>query len=327
MAAVTRRRFLGGLVAWPMAVEQAVAQQSSRTYAVGLLVPNQLRLQAGYDAFVEEMRVRGYREGGNLRVVLKEAGGKLNTLPALARELVSARVDLIVAFNTPGARAAIDATRQIPIVMTQTGDPVGSGFVTNLARPGGNVTGVSNIVASLAPKRMALLKETIPTMRRLAVIFNPDDPVTVPQLRDVKTSAPTMNIEARMFPVREPRELPETFQTILAWRADCAMWLPGQAQLFRAMTVKLAAERKLPVMVDSAAAIELGGLISYGPDNDEIFRRTASTVDRILKGAKPGDLPVEQPTKLELFVNLKAAQALGLRIPTSVLLRADRVIQ
>jgi putative ABC transport system substrate-binding protein len=189
------------------------------------------------------------------------------------------------------------------------------------------VTGVSNIVASLAPKRIALLKETIPTMRRLAVIFNPDDPITVPQLRDVKASAPTMNIEARMFPVREPRALPETFQNMLAWRADCGIWLPGQAQLFRAMTVKLAAEHKLPVMVDSSAAIALGGFISYGPDNAEVFRRTASKVDRILKGAKPGDLPIEQPTKLELIVNLKAAEALGLKIPPSVMLRADRTIQ
>ena len=273
------------------------------------------------------MRARGYAEGGNLRVVLKEAEGKLDSLPALARELVSARVDVIVAFNTPGARAAIDATRQIPVVITQVGDPVGSGFISNLAHPGGNVTGVSNIVASLAPKRMALLKETISSMRRLAVLFNPDDPITAPQIRDVNRTASKLKIEARLFPMRDPRELPNAFETLAAWRADAAMWLPGQAQLFRAKTVELAAQYKLCVMVDTSGTVALGGLISYGPDNAEIFRRTASKVDRILKGAKPGELPVEQPTKLELAVNLKSAKALGLTIPQSILLRADRVIE
>jgi ABC-type uncharacterized transport system substrate-binding protein len=311
-----------------IAPRRAVAQQvGERVHTIGLLVPNQLRLQAGYEAFVEEMRARGYREGSNLRVLLKEAEGRLDSLPALARELVNARVDVIVAFNTPGSRAAIDATREIPVVITQTGDPVGSGFVTNLARPGGNVTGVSNIVADLAPKRMGLLKETIPAMRRLAVIFNPDDPITEPQVRDVKTTAPKLNIEARLFPVQDPRGLPDAFEEIVRWRADCAIWLPGQSHLFRAATIKLAAQHKLPVMVDSPAATSLGGLISYGPNNAEIFRRTAAKVDRILKGAKPGDLPIEQPTRLELVVNLKTAEALGVKIPRSVVLRADRVIQ
>lgn len=173
--------------AWLIAARRAIAQQAvGRVYSIGLLVPNQLKLQAGYEAYVEEMRSRGDREGGNMRVLLKEAGGRLESLPALARELVGARVDVIVAFNTPGSRAAIDATREIPVVITQTGDPVGSGFVTNLARPGGNVTGVSNIVAFLAPKRMELLKKMIPALRRVAVLFNPEDPIIEPQVRDVK---------------------------------------------------------------------------------------------------------------------------------------------
>ena len=277
MAAASRRQFLVGSAAWLVAARQSAAQQiAGRRYSIGLLVPNELGLQAGYEAFVEEMRARGYQEGSNLRVLRKEAGGRLDSLPVLARELVSARVDVIVAFNTPGSRAAIDATREIPVVITQQGDPVGSGFVTNLARPGGNVTGVSNIVAVLAPKRMDLLKEMIRAMRRLAVIFNPDDPITVPQVRDVKATAPKLNIEARLFPVQDPRELPDAFKRIVEWRADCAMWLQGQSHLFRAMTIKLAAQYKLPVMVDSSAATSLGGLISYGADNAEIFRRTAA---------------------------------------------------
>ncbi len=313
---------------WLVATRRANAQQvAGRLYSIGLLVPNQLKLQAGYDAFVDDMRMRGYQEGGNLRVLLKEAEGRLDRLPALARELVNARVDVIVAFNTPGSRAAIDATRQIPVVITQTGDPVGSGFVSNLARPGGNVTGVSNIVAILAPKRMALLKETIAAMRRLAVIFNPDDPITAPQVRDVSPTASKLKIETRLFPVRDPRELPDTFKEIADWRADAGMWLPGQSHLFRTKSIELAAKYRLPVMVDSSATIALGGLISYGPDNAEIFKRTAAKVDRILKGAKPGELPIEQPTKLELAVNLKTAKALGLNIPQSVLLRADRVVE
>ncbi len=328
MASASRRQFLVGSVAMLVVSRQAAAQQAAgRRYTIGFLVPNELRLQAGYEAFVEEMRVRGYAEGANLRILRKEAGGRLDNLPALARELVSARVEVIVAFNTPGSRAAINATREIPVVITQTGDPVGSGFVTNLARPGGNVTGISNIVAILAPKRMALLKETLPAMRRLAVFFNPDDPITVPQVRDVKAAAPKLNIEARLVPVQNPKELPDAFRKIVAWRADCAMWLLGQGHLFRALSIELAAQHKLPLMADNSGATVLGGLIAYGPDNAEIFRRTAAKVDQILKGAKPGDLAIEQPTTLELAINLKTAAALGLTIPPSILLQATKVIE
>jgi len=305
----------------------ALAQSTRPKYLLGLLVPNELKLQAGYPAFVAEMRARGYEEGKNLRFLLKEAEGALDHLPALARELVAAKVDLIVAFNTPGSRAAINATREIPVVITQTGDPVGTGFVTNLARPGGNVTGVSNIVAILAPKRMALLKETVPSLRRLAVLFNPGDPITAPQVRDVKATAPQLGLEFHLFPLRDLGELQSAFNAISSWRADCVMWLPGQSHLFRVASIRLAEQRKLPLMVDSSGVIPQGGLLAYGPDNDEIFRRTAAKVDRILKGAKPGDLPIEQPTKLELIVNLKTARALGIAVPQSVLLRADRVIE
>jgi putative ABC transport system substrate-binding protein len=307
---------------------QVTAQQTNQPVrSIGLLVPGRLQALYEYPVFVETLRKFGYREGDNLRFLTKEAGGKLDRLPSLARELVDARVSVIVAFNTPGARAAIDATRQIPIVITQVGDAVSSGFVTNLARPGGNVTGVSNMVAGIAPKRMAILKEAMPSARRIAVLFNPGDPITAPQVRDVESSAAALAVEVRLFPVRELQELPETFTQILAWKAHSAVWLLGQHQLFQAMTIKLAAQHNLPVMVGNAGDVAAGGFISYTTDAAEGYRRTAAHVDRILKGTKPGDLPVEQPTRFELAVNLKTAKMLGLKIAPSVLLRADRVVE
>jgi putative ABC transport system substrate-binding protein len=240
---------------------------------------------------------------------------------------VAARPDVIVALNTPGARAAIDATRQIPIVITSVGDPVGSGFVPNLARPGGNVTGVSNMVAELASKRLALLKEAVPRARRIAVMFNPDDPVTVPQLRDAARAGPALKVETRVFPVKAIEDLPETFKQMLAWRADAALWILGQQQAFQARSIELAANHRLPLMVAAPRNVEAGGLISYTFDPVELFSRTAVVVDRILKGAKPGDLPIEQPTKFELTINLKTARALGIAIPLPLLSQADRVIE
>jgi putative ABC transport system substrate-binding protein len=306
---------------------QVTAQQKQPVRSIGLLVPGRLQALSEYPVFVETLRKLGYREGSNLRFVLKEAEGKLDRLPSLARELVDARVGVIVAFNTPGARAAIDATRQIPIVITHVGDPVGSGFVANLARPGGNVTGVSNMAAGIASKRMAILKEVMPSTKRIAVLVNPGDPITVPQVRDVESSAAALAVDVRLFFVREPQELPETFTQIMAWKAHSAMWLLGQHQLFQAMTIKLSAQHNLPVMVANAGDVVAGGLISYTTDYAEVNRRTAAHVDRILKGANPGDLAVEQPTKFELAVNLKTAKMLGLKVAPSVLLRADRIVE
>ena len=316
--------FAGAILAASLNV---TAQTSQPVRTIGLLVPNRLQVQNEYPVFVDTLQKLGYREGANLRIVTKEAVGKLDRLPSLARELVAARVDVIVAFNTPGARAAIDATRQIPIVITQVGDAVASGFVPNLARPGGNVTGVSNMVAEFAPKRMAILKEAIPSAKRIAVLFNPADPITAPQVRDVEASAAALAVEVRFFRVSEPQELAGTFTQMLAWKAQAAMWLLGQHQLFQAMTIKLAAQHRLPVMVADVGDVEAGGLISYKTDAAEIFRRTAAHVDQILKGTKPGDLPVEQPTKFDLGINLRTAKMLGLPIASSVLLRADRVVE
>ena len=209
------------LLAVPLAVDAQPSGQPVHT--VGVLMPQNMNVYPSYAAFPETLRRLGYHEGGNLRIVLRSAEGKLDRLPTLATELVSARVDVIVAVNTPGARAAIQATKQIPIVMTEVGDPLGSGFVSNLARPGGNVTGISTMVGELTAKRLAILKEVVPSAKRLAVMFNPDDPVTVPQIRDAERAAPLLNIEIRLFPVRATANLPETFKHMLAWRADAAI--------------------------------------------------------------------------------------------------------
>jgi ABC-type uncharacterized transport system substrate-binding protein len=313
------------LLTAPLAVK---AQQGGQgVHTVGVLMPQSEHVYPGYSAFLETLRLLGYQQDRNLRLVLRSAEGKLDRLPALATELVAARVEVIVAVNTPGARAAIQATKKIPIVMTHVGDPVGTGFVSNLARPGGNVTGISNMVGELSAKRLALLREVVPAAKRIAVMFNPDDPITAQQIRDAERAAPVLKVEIRFFPVRAVANVPEAFKHMLAWRADAALWILGQLQVFQSRTIELAAEHRLPVMVATRQDVEAGGFVSYYPDSFELYRRTAAYVDRILKGAKPGDLPVEQPAKFELAINLKTAKALRLTVPSSLLGRADRVVE
>ncbi len=311
------------LLAGPLVAKAQPAAQAVHT--VGVLTPH--REDRAYPTFFETLRQLGYHEDRNLRVLVRSAEWKHDRLAALATELVQARVDVIVAINTPGARAAIQATRHIPIVISIVGDPIGSGFVSNLARPGGNVTGISNMTGELASKRLSILKELKPGTKRIAVLFNPIDPITVPQMRDAERAAPMLAVEVRFFPVKAPGDLVGTFEHMLAWRADAALWLSGQATAFQAPTIELAAKQRLPVMVNQRVDVEGGGLISYFPDHAELFRRTAVYVDRILKGAKPGDLPVEQPTKFDLAINLKTAKGLGLAVPTSLVLRADRLVE
>jgi len=296
------------------------------TYTVGVLMPQSVQVTPSYAAFLDTLRLLGYQQDGNLRLLLRSADGKLDRLPALAAELVRAQVDVIVAASTPGARAAMQATQRIPIVITQVGDPVGYGLVSNLARPGGNVTGISNMTAAVAGKRLALLKETVPAAKRMALLFNPDGN-TESQVMSSERAASSLNVEIRRFPVRAIENLPETFKKIRAWRADAALWLVGQDSGFQPRSIELAAAHGLPLMVSRRIEVEAGGLISYLADTFEVYRRTAVYVDRILKGAKPGDLPIEQPTKFELAINLKTAKALGLTIPRTVILQADQVIE
>ena len=313
------------LLAAPGAVEPQQTSPTVRT--VGILAPHDHYRVREYAAFIDTLRSLGYEHSKNLRLLVLSAEGKSDRLPALARELVDARVEVIVAVNTPGAAAAVQATKQIPIVMAIVGDPVAMGFVSNLARPGGNVTGISNISRELAAKRLTLLKDAVPAAKRFAALFNPNDPLNALQMEDLRHAAPALKVEIDFFPVKTPGELPDTFRRIVAWRAEAALWLSGQSQALQPAAVKLAAAHRLPVIGTQRADVEAGGLMSYSPDDAELFRRTAIYVDRILKGAKPGDLPVELPTKFVLVINTKTARALGIPIPQSLRLRADHLIE
>ena len=313
------------LLVVPFALE--AQQPGPAVHTVGILAPHDHYRDREYSAFIETLRSLGYDEGRNLRLLSRSAEGKPDRLPALARELVDARVDVIVAINTPGSAAAVQATKHIPIVMAIVGDPVAMGFVSNLARPGGNVTGISNISRELAAKRLALVKQAVPAAKRIAALFNPNDPINALQMEDLQRAAPVLKVEIHFFPVATTAELSETFKRIVAWPAEAALWLSGQSQALQPAAVKLAATYRLPVMGTQRADVEAGGLMSYSPDDVELFRRTAIYVDRILKGSKAGDLPVELPTKFVLAINAKTAKGLGVTIPQSLLLQADQVIR
>lgn len=303
----------------------AVAQQSQKAYRVGVLTPSASQWQPA--VFRQALRDLGYREPSNLTLIVRDAGGRLDTLPQLAAELVRENVDVLVAVNTPCARAAIDATKTIPIVMSVVGDPLATGFVTNLGRPGGNVTGVSNLNREITAKRLQLLKETVPHLIRVAVLFHPDDPITAPQIRDIKASASQLGVEPRFFPVRNAEELQGAFATMVQWRAQAVLRLAGQAFPLSKPTVELAVKHSLPTMLLTKEDVALGALMSYDADRADLFRRTAHFVDKILKGAKAGQLAVEQPTKFELSINTKTAKAIGLTIPSPVLVRADHIVE
>jgi putative ABC transport system substrate-binding protein len=234
---------------------------------------------------------------------------------------------VIVAVNTPGTRAAIAATRTIPIVMAVVGDPVGSGFVDSLARPGGNVTGISNLSAELAAKRLSILKELAPAARRIGILFNPGDPITAPQLRDTGSAAASIGVEVSPFGATEVAALGAVFGKLSAWHADAALWLAGQAATLEKGTIDLARDRKLPVMYILKSDVRAGGLVSYFAEYVELFGRVGAYVARILKGEKPADLPVMQPAKFELAINLRTAKALALIVPPTLLARADEVIE
>ena len=321
-----RRKLVLALGAGVFAVPRIVFAQATppAVRRIGILAPVDL---ATYPVFVEALQRLGYEDGKSVRLLLRSAKLDYTRLTALAREMVDEKVELIVAINTPGVHAAIDATKTIPIIMTQVGDPIGSGFVTNLARPGGHVTGLSNMVADLGGKRLSILQELVPAAKRIAVLYNPVDPVTLPQIRDVKAVAAKLGVEVRLYPLKTPDDLPETFKTLLAWRAQGVIWLQGQQVQFQSGTIALAAKHKLPVMVGSPLDVVAGGLVAYGADSAEIFRRTAAYVDKILKGAKAGELPVEQPTRFELAINTKTARAIGLKVPQSILIQAAKVIE
>jgi putative ABC transport system substrate-binding protein len=291
---------------------------------VGVLLPNQPPPE--YPAFAQQLAKLGWQDGRNLKLVVRNAGGNFERLPALADELVKARPDVLVSVFTPPTRAAMKATAEIPIVGF-FGEPVALGFAGSLARPGGNVTGVTNLCGEMAGKRLTLLVETIPDARRIAVLLNASDPVTRPQIEELKRIGPKMALEVRFYPLKSPDDLPAAFDDAVKWRASGALWLCGQGTAFMKRTADLALKHRLPVMVNQRQDVEAGGLLSYFADHHERFRAMALYVDRILKGAKPADLPIDQPLQFELAVNLKTAQRIGVSIPPSVLTRANVVVR
>ena len=332
MGVVQRRSFLiavGALLAAPLAAE---AQQAAKVARIGYLSPNLAASPHLRDAFVQGLRDLGYVEGRNLVIEYRDAEGKLERFPALAAELVALKVDVILAEGgTLGPRVAKEATTTIPIVIAAAGDPVGSGLVTSLARPGGNVTGLAGIGSELVGKRLELLKQAVPRVDRVAVLRQPralGERVAQDMLKAADVAARALGVQPQFIEARGPDEFARAFSEMTSARAGALILLPS-AMFLREhrRLVDLAAKNRLPAMYTSREFVDAGGLMSYGANQPDLFRRAATYVDKILKGAKPGDLPVEQPTKLELVINLKTAKALGLTIPQSVLAQADEVIQ
>jgi len=280
------------------------------------------------EAFRGGLRDLGYVEGGNVVLEFRYADGKADRLPELAAELVHLKVDVIVTEGTTATRFAKAATAVIPIVMAQDPDPVGTGFVVSLARPGGNVTGLSNFRAELGGKRLEILKEFVPRLARVVVVGTSTTPGNALALREVEGAAKALGIQVQYVDVPGSRDIDRAFQAAARARADSVLVLASPLLLSNRIKVAaLAAKLALPVMYYTAEFVQNGGLISYGVNSHDLFRRAAGYVDRILKGAKPGDLPVEQPTKFELAINVKTATALGLTIPPSLLARADQVTE
>ncbi len=326
-----RREFLcviGGAVVIPLTLPPAAgAQQGERMRVVGLLTPSDA--EGRRRALLQGLEKLGYREGQNIALEVRSADGKLERLPSLADELVRAGVDVIVTIQTPGTQAAIDAKTKIPIVMALVGDPVGSGFVPNLNRPGGSVTGVSNAAGQIAGKRFAVLKQAIPAAQRIAVFTHPSDPIRIPQLRQVAEASGTLGVETKVFPVVESRDAIErAIADAVEWKADAVFRILAQAGLpFSKFQADLLLQNRLPGMLALRIDVENGGLMSYYPDLSEHWTQVARYVDRILKGSAPGELPVVLPTKFQFVLNLKTARTLGLTIPPGVLAIADDVIE
>ena len=278
-------------------------------------------------AFVQRLRELGWIEGRTIAIEYRWAEGRAERYPEIATEFVRLKVDIIATWGTAGVIAAKQATSVIPIVFALTGDPVGTGLVTSLARPGGNVTGLSSQQADLGGKRLELLREVFATLRRLAVLANIDSPPAVLDMQEVQVAARTLGLEVATFEIRRAEDIAPAFETIQG-RAD-ALYVCGDplVNANRNRIGSLALGARLPGMYVAREFVEAGGLMSYGPNYPSLFRRAADYVDKILRGAKPADLPVEQPTKFDLVINLKTAKALGLDVSLSLQQRADEVIE
>jgi putative ABC transport system substrate-binding protein len=317
------------VVTFAMCGAVAQAQQPTKVPRVGFLgATSASAISARLDAFRQGLRDLGYVERKNILIEYRYAEGKLDRLPELAAELVRLKVDVMVLAGSAAIRPAKEATNTIPIVMANDADPVGSGVIASLARPGGNITGLSNLAPEISGKRLELLKEIVPTLSRVAVFGNSTNPGTAQALKEMEVAAGVFKVQLQYVDVRGPKDIETAFRAASKGHSDALLVL--QAGVFnshRKQIADLAVRSQLPAIYHAREWVEDGGLMSYGVSVTDLYRRAATYVDKILKGAKPADLPVEQPKKFEFIINLKAAKQIGLTIPPNVLARADRVIR
>ena len=322
-----RREFIGGVGAtagWPLAARA----QRSKPALMGLLGSGTAAAQSELTAaFVQRLRELGWSEGRNLTIEYRWAGGRSERFAEIAAEFVRLKVDVIVTHNTLPPLAAKEATSVIPIVFATAGDPVGTGIVESLAHPGGNVTGLSSQHPDTAGKRLELLREIVPGFRRLAVLLEPGNPFSAVEFDGVSTASRTLGLEVIPFEIRRAGEIAPAFESIRS-RAQAIYVFPNPVLFVNRIRINiLAVGARLPTVYAVRESVEAGGLLSYGPNWAHMWSRAAGMVDKILRRAKPGDIPVEQPTKFDLVINLTAAQALGLDVPPTLLARADEVIE
>jgi putative ABC transport system substrate-binding protein len=324
-----RREFitlLGGTAAtWPLA---ARAQQAGKLPIIGFLGASTSAAASQWTAaFVQRLRELGWIEGRTVTIQYRWAEGRTERMAEIAAEFVKLKVDVVATYGTPGTGAAKQATSVIPIVFASVGDPVGTGLIASLARPGGNVTGLSNQTNDLGSKRLDLLRQVVPDLRRLAIIANAGNPAVMLEMAEVQAVARTLGLEVATFEIRRAEDIAHVFGA-LKGRVD-ALYVPPDAMVLssRVSLNTMATAARLPTIYGSSEYVEAGGLMSYGPNFPDLFRHAADFVDKILRGAKPDDLPVEQPTKFDLVVNMVTANMLGLTVPPALLARADQVIE
>jgi putative tryptophan/tyrosine transport system substrate-binding protein len=327
---VRRREFitlLGGTAAWPFAARAQQADSSVPQVRVGV-IGSSPPTPAMLNAFRDGMRERGYVEGQNLSVTVRWPQGSFDQDPSVVAALINSNVDVIVAWATPTVIAVRRAKSTVPVVMVGVGDPVGSGFIASLARPGGNITGLSIISIDLSAKLMELFVELVPGMKRVGVVRNPNNPAVTVMLRDTEDAVRKLNMQVEVVGAQTPDEFERAFAQLSARSTDGVVLLPDPTVIEHSRRIaELAQSARLPTAFQRRENVDAGGLFSYGADINKQFRQAAFYVDRILKGEKPAELPVQQPTKVELVINLKTAKALGLTVPTIMQMTADEVIE
>jgi putative tryptophan/tyrosine transport system substrate-binding protein len=327
---LSRRRLLQGALALALSSFLSGCEKPGKAPRIGFLAVGSREGRAFViEGFLLGLRERGYVEGQNIVIEYRFSEGRNDRLPELAAELVNLKVKLILASGSPASFAAKEATRTIPIVMgSLAANPVETGLIASLARPGGNITGMTEMASELGAKRLQLLTQTVPGLSRVAVFWNPSNPAYGPILKELEAAAQTMGVAIQRLEVRVPEDFESALEAATRQRAG-ALFVPGDPLVTNRprMVADLALKYRLPTITDFRELPEAGGLLSFGPDLVDSYRRAATHVDKILKGAKPADLPMEQPTKFDLFVNLKTARALGLTIPQSVLVQATKVIE